>query len=80
MSTAVVRRSSRLRYCDSCMRLRIGRGERYLVHTVFPGVGDVAGYATTAGHPVRFAECAECASTHGRGTLVADFESHGTVR
>lgn len=68
--TTVVRRSAMLRYCDSCMRLRIGRGERYLVHTSFPGAGDEAGYATQAGHTVRMAECADCATRHGRGSLL----------
>lgn len=45
-------------------------GEVYLQHTEFPG-GD-AGYADAAGHPVRVAECADCATRYGRGHLIEE--------
>ncbi|AEK09543.1 hypothetical protein LITTLEE_163 [Mycobacterium phage LittleE] len=48
-------------------------GEFYIDHTEFPG-GD-AGYADTAGHPVRMAECRVCAERYGRGDLIKDRES-----
>ena len=39
---------------------RIAPGEVYLEHKEFPGAD--TGYADTAGHPVRMAECSACAS------------------
>lgn len=50
-------------YCPT-----IQPGQVYLEHTEFPG-GD-AGYATAAGHPVRLAECADCATRYGRAHLL----------
>ncbi len=47
----------------------IQQGEVYLVHTSFPGHD--AGYADAAGHPVRIAECSECAARYGRSDLLA---------
>jgi hypothetical protein len=44
-------------------------GDVYLVHTTFPRLDDL-GYATAAGHPVRFAECAYCATRYGRAELL----------
>jgi len=38
-------------------------GDAYLVWTDFPGSD--AGYATTAGHPVQFRQCADCAVSSG---------------
>src|SRR5690349_20563113 len=59
------------RPCGSCPEYaRIQPGDVYLEHTAFPGPGDDAGYATTAGHPVRLAECADCARRFGRGELL----------
>lgn len=46
----------------------IKRGEVYLEWTEFPG-GE-SGYADHAGHPVRMAECAECARRCGRAELL----------
>lgn len=43
-------------------------GEVYLEWTEFPG-GE-AGYADSAGHPVRMAECADCATRYGRADLL----------
>jgi hypothetical protein len=43
-------------------------GQMYIEHTEFPG-GE-AGYADTAGHPVRMAECRRCAERYGRGHLI----------
>ena len=50
-----------------CCRV-IKPGELYVEHTEFPG-GE-SGYADTAGHPVRMAECRECAERYGRGHLI----------
>ena len=44
-------------------------GEVYLEHVEYPG-GE-AGYADAAGHPVRLAECPDCANRYGRGELLA---------
>jgi len=44
-------------------------GETYLLHTELPG-GE-SGYADAAGHPVRMAECGDCATRYGRGLLLA---------
>lgn len=46
-------------------------GELYVEHTEFPG-GE-SGYADGAGHPVRSAECADCAKRYGRGHLFAAY-------
>ncbi|MCZ4557933.1 hypothetical protein O4215_20440 [Rhodococcus maanshanensis] len=63
-----VARKARLACGGYCRRIQ--PGEVYLEHTEFPG-GD-AGYADAAGHPVRMAECADCARRYGRGPLLAD--------
>lgn len=55
-------------YC--CGQYRIQPGDVYLEHTEFPG--NDAGYADAAGHPVRHAECSECALRYGRGHLLAE--------
>jgi hypothetical protein len=66
-ATTTKRRVARkIREC-SCDRL-IGPGDVYLEHTAFPG--DEAGYATSAGRPVRLAECSYCATRYGRGGLL----------
>lgn len=46
----------------------IGPGDVYLEWTEFPG-GE-SGYADHAGHPVRMAECADCARRYGRAALL----------
>jgi hypothetical protein len=46
----------------------ISPGDRYLEHVEFPG-GE-GGYADSAGHPVRGAECGSCARLRGRGELL----------
>ncbi|MBB3752680.1 hypothetical protein FHT44_005192 [Mycolicibacterium sp. BK634] len=46
----------------------------YIEHTIFPGAD--SGYADTAGHPVRMAECRGCAERYGRGHLIASRELH----
>lgn len=46
----------------------IRKGDPYLEHIEFPG-GE-SGYATSAGRPVRMAECAACAEACGRGHLL----------
>lgn len=62
----------KVRRCPSCYmagdRALIKPGDVYLEHKEFPG-GD-AGYADSAGHPVRMPECAECARQSGRGHLL----------
>lgn len=64
-NTRVVRRVARTqRY--GCHVIK--PGEVYLEWTEFPG-GE-AGYADYAGHPVRMAECADCASRYGRADLL----------
>lgn len=63
-----VRKARTIRYgCHIVMP-----GELYIEHTEFPG-GD-AGYADSAGHPVRMAECRCCAERYGRGDLIAAAE------
>lgn len=64
----LVRRARRDRICPSC-GLFIKSGQLYLAHTEFPG-GD-AGYADSAGHPVRMPECRRCAERYGRGDRFA---------
>ena len=64
MTTRTVRRLARKRHRCDC-GTRILPGHVYLEHTSFPGSDD-AGYATAAGHPVRFKECAPCAARYGR--------------
>lgn len=54
--------------CTGCRTIQ--PGEYYLVHKEFPG-GD-AGYADSAGHPVRMAECSDCALRYGRGSLLPE--------
>lgn len=43
-------------------------GDLYIEHVEFPG-GE-SGYADSAGHPVRMAECRDCAERYGRGDLI----------
>jgi hypothetical protein len=50
-------------YCPA-----IQPGDVYLEHTEFPG--DDMGWASAAGHPVRHAECAACATRYGRAHLL----------
>ncbi|WP_301119839.1 hypothetical protein [Mycolicibacterium fortuitum] len=68
MSIARVRRARRNR--RGCHPIRAG--ELYIEHTEFPG-GD-SGYADAAGHPVRMAECRQCAERYGRGELIRERE------
>jgi hypothetical protein len=69
--TVTRRRLARKRhYCDCGIAIAVGHV--YLEHTAFPGLGDDAGYATAAGHPVRLAECAPCAKRYGRDDLLGD--------
>lgn len=65
----MVRRARTIRYgCHIIMP-----GELYIEHTEFPG-GE-AGYADSAGHPVRMAECRSCAERYGRGDLIHEREA-----
>jgi hypothetical protein len=48
-------------------------GDLYIEHTEFPGGG--AEYASSAGHPVRLAECRDCAQRYGRGHLFIEQET-----
>ena len=48
-------------------------GNRYLVHTEFPG-DDGGGFADSAGHPVRLVECAKCAVLNGRPAAPSESE------
>ena len=66
--TAVVRRARKIHKCYGCRAIQ--PGEYYIVHTEFPG-GD-AGYADSAGHPVRMAECSDCATRYDRGHMIAE--------
>jgi hypothetical protein len=63
-----VRRARKMRpgcggYCKP-----IQPGDLYVEHTEFPG-GD-AEWATSAGRPVRMAECRSCAERYGRKPLI----------
>lgn len=73
VSTTRRRVARKRRWCYSDY-MHAGRsilpGDVYLEHTSFPGPGDEEGYATEAGHPIRIAECAECAIRYGRDELV----------
>lgn len=67
--TSRVRRARKTRYgCHV-----IAPGDLYIEHTEFPG-GE-AGYADAAGHPMRMAECRDCATRYGRGHLIETKES-----
>jgi hypothetical protein len=62
--TARVRRARKIRFgCHVIMP-----GELYIEHTEFPG-GDDTGYADSARHQVRMAECRTCAQRYGRGDM-----------
>lgn len=65
-NTSVRRRVARTP--KRCGEHPIKRGDVYLEWTEFPG-GE-AGYADHAGHPVRMAECADCARRYGRAALL----------
>lgn len=52
-------------------------GEVYIEHTELPGAD--AEYANSAGHPVRLAECQDCARRYGRGHLIGDRETRKIV-
>ena len=54
--------------CITCDQRVIRRGDSYLELVEFPG-GD-SGYADSAGHPVRAAECSPCARKYGRGPIL----------
>ena len=69
-ATARPRTARKPHHCLSCypLRLTIAIGDRYLEHKEFPG-GE-SGYADSAKHPVRAAECEVCARRNGRGDLL----------
>lgn len=69
-TTARPRTARKPHHCISCypLRLTIAIGDRYLEIKEFPG-GE-SGYADSAKHPVRAAECEVCARRHGRGDLL----------
>lgn len=70
MSGTTVRRKARKAHrCGWGSCRTIQPGEAYLIHTTFPG--DDSGYATTAGHPIKIAECSDCATRYGRAELLA---------
>jgi hypothetical protein len=74
MSTSRVRRARKSRHCGSdYIGPQIKPGDLYIEHTEFPG-GE-SGYADAAGHPVRMAECRDCAERYGRGHLIAAREA-----
>lgn len=73
--SARVRKARKARICPGC-RCYIGAGHLYIEHTEFPG-GD-AGYADAAGHPVRMAECRQCAERYGRDDRFTKYESKAT--
>lgn len=67
-----VRRARKSRPCGGDYITSIKPGDLYIEHTEFPG-GDAV-FADAAGHPVRMAECRECAERYGRGHLFPDHE------
>jgi hypothetical protein len=71
--TSRVRRARKAHSCGHYPGGQIRPGDLYIEHTEFPG-GDV-GYADAAGHPVRLAECRDCAERYGRGHLFDDKEN-----
>jgi hypothetical protein len=66
-----VRRARISRPGCGCYCKQIQPGDLYIEWTEFPG-GE-SGYADGAGHPVRMAECRECAERYGRGPLIAAY-------
>lgn len=64
--SATQRREARKYHRCGCGR-RIGPGDIYLSHTIFPGE-DAHHYVTKA--PVRSTECASCAARYGRDYLI----------
>ncbi|SUA47240.1 Uncharacterised protein [Nocardia africana] len=55
--------------CDNLIR----PGDLYLASKDYPG-SDL-GYADAAGHPVRIAECRQCAERHGRSDMFTAAET-----
>lgn len=75
MSVTVARKARKVRYCDGG-RHRIEPGSVYLTHTALAGddyYEDSYDTATMkpAKRPIRFNECADCATRYGRGDLIA---------
>lgn len=71
MSTTSRRRIARkTHHCEGTNHTssQIKPGDVYLEHTEFPG--SFLGFADTVGHPIRRAQCAVCATTHGLGYLL----------
>ena len=67
-----VRRARKTHRCG-CANGPIHPGQFYIEHTQLPGAD--ADYANAAGHPVRMAECRDCAERYGRGHLIAAAEA-----
>ena len=77
MSVTARRKSRKVRRCDGCDRAgKIQPGDFYLTHTALRGddlYHDALDRRTLkpANRPLRYAECAECATRYGRGELLA---------
>jgi hypothetical protein len=68
-ATKAVRKARKAHRCDGCDRPgKIRPGDAYLAHTLFP-TDETHHWVKQV--PMRFAECAECATRFGRGDLVA---------
>jgi hypothetical protein len=76
--TRVVRKARKDHRCDGCTSgSRILTGEPYLTHTALAGdeyYDDTFNRDTLkpARYPIRFKECARCATRYGRGGLLEE--------
>jgi len=74
--TKAVRKARKDHRCDGCTSAsRIMAGEPYLIHTALRGdeyYDDTFNRDTLkpARYPIRFKECARCATRYGRGDLL----------
>lgn len=68
--TKLIRKARKAHRCDGCDRPgKIQPGDTYLASTVFP-TDDSHHWVRRV--PMRFAECADCATRYGRGPLLED--------
>lgn len=64
--------------CEWCRKSAIAAGDVYVTWIEFPG-GD-AGYADSAGHPVRLNVCIDCEHEDRRWLILAELELGSAIR